>query len=55
MPKVNEHCNGCGQCVDACPAGAIQIEDGKAVIDADNCVECGVCVDECPQAAVERE
>ncbi|HAL45489.1 MAG: ferredoxin [Planctomycetes bacterium GWF2_42_9] len=54
MPTVNEHCNKCGQCVDACPAGAIQITEDQVIIDADNCVECGFCIDECPQKAIEE-
>ncbi|MEN6387238.1 MAG: 4Fe-4S binding protein [Phycisphaerales bacterium] len=57
MPaKVNEEkCTGCESCVDACPAEAIKINDGKAVVDADTCVDCGVCVDECPIGAIEME
>ncbi|MGD0785196.1 MAG: 4Fe-4S binding protein [Sedimentisphaerales bacterium] len=55
MPaKVNEEkCTGCEACVDACPAEAIKMVDGKAVVDADTCVDCGVCVDECPVEAIE--
>ena len=29
-----EKCNGCGQCVDACAEGAIEIVDGKAKANA---------------------
>ncbi|OHB52673.1 MAG: ferredoxin [Planctomycetes bacterium GWF2_42_9] len=57
MPaKVSEEkCTGCESCVDACPAEAIKMNDGKAVVDADTCVDCGVCVDECPVSAIEVE
>lgn len=54
--KVNEEkCTGCESCVDSCPAEAIKMAEGKAVVDADTCVDCGVCVDECPVAAIEME
>jgi ferredoxin len=43
-------CNGCGACVDVCPANAIQIEQKKAIV-SDECVECGACVNECPNEA----
>ena len=36
-------CAGCGDCVKACPSGAMRIADGKAVADQDLCVACGYC------------
>jgi len=44
-------CNGCGACVDVCPANAVKIEQKKAII-SDECVECGVCINECPKGAI---
>jgi ferredoxin len=46
-----EKCNGCGACKDICPMEAIEIKDGKAVIN-DLCVECGACVPQCPNNAL---
>ncbi|AOM83613.1 4Fe-4S binding protein [Salisediminibacterium beveridgei] len=36
----------CSRCVDHCPAGALQIRDGK--LEADDCFLCGQCVKQCP-------
>lgn len=49
---VNEEkCTGCGMCQNVCPVEAIELEDGKAVIN-DDCIECGACVAECPNEAI---
>ncbi|MBR6044868.1 MAG: 4Fe-4S binding protein [Ruminococcus sp.] len=52
---IGEECIGCGACVDACPAGAIEMGDGKAVINADTCVDCGSCAATCPVEAPKAE
>ena len=48
-----EKCIGCGQCVDACPGGALAMVDGKAkVVRQDFCDGLGVCIGECPVDAI---
>jgi heterodisulfide reductase subunit A-like polyferredoxin len=45
-------CTGCELCVEACSFGAIEMENGIAVVDEVACVDCGVCVDQCPNEAI---
>lgn len=47
-----EKCNGCGTCVESCPAGALSMGEEKVQISADECIDCGVCTDECPASAL---
>ncbi len=48
---LTDECTGCGSCVDACPFGAITMEDDVAVI-GDKCTYCGACVEVCPVEAI---
>jgi NAD-dependent dihydropyrimidine dehydrogenase PreA subunit len=44
-------------CVEACPVGAIDSEDGvdrKLYIDPDECIDCGICETVCPNVAIFR-
>jgi len=53
QPEVYRNtCIGCAQCVAACPQGAMQQVDGKAVIDLSLCTACGECVRVCPVQAI---
>jgi len=46
-------CIGCGQCVSACPAGAICVgPEGKAAVNELLCRGCAACVEVCPAGAV---
>lgn len=49
---VEEWCEGCGRCVEACPQGAIKVAGGRAASDPARCVLCGYCGAACPQFAI---
>ena len=46
--KVTDICTGCCVCLEHCPAEAISIDAGKAIINSFDCIECGSCVAACP-------
>lgn len=45
---VDPWCDGCGSCADACPQGAITLEQGRASVYHASCVRCGYCAAACP-------
>jgi heterodisulfide reductase subunit A len=51
-PMILE-CNGCGDCVSACPYNALSLEGGKAVLSPLACTGCGICVPACPIKGIE--
>ena len=45
-------CLGYGDCVAACPFGAVSVEQGIARVDRAKCVGCGVCAGVCPNGVI---
>ena len=48
VATVSGSCVGCGICAEKCPAKAVEIVSGKAVVSIDSCIGCGVCQHVCP-------
>ena len=46
-------CMGFGDCVKACPQGAISMQDGIACVNHTACIGCGICAQTCPQKIIE--
>lgn len=51
VSTIPERCKRCYCCVRECPAKAIQIQRGQAVVIPDRCVGCGNCIKVCTQNA----
>jgi signal transduction histidine kinase/Pyruvate/2-oxoacid:ferredoxin oxidoreductase delta subunit len=51
VTTIREKCRTCYTCVRECPAKAIQILDGQAMIIQTRCIACGNCVTVCSQNA----
>ncbi len=45
-------CLGYGDCVEACPNGAISIVDRIAKVDVNKCIGCGLCAKACPNELI---
>jgi Na+-translocating ferredoxin:NAD+ oxidoreductase RNF subunit RnfB len=53
---INDACDGCTDCVKACPVEAIKGEPGKLhMVDPGKCVSCRACVDACPIHVIDME
>jgi ferredoxin len=49
FPVINVfRCNGCGICVQRCPAQIMGLINGKAAYLQMLCEECGICAEVCP-------
>jgi len=47
-------CVGCEDCKSVCPTNAIEIIDGKAVINAELCIDCEICISSCTYKAIRK-
>jgi len=48
-----ERCTGCGRCMEVCPHGVFDLEEGKArIVERDLCMECGACALNCQAEAL---
>lgn len=50
-------CDGCGECVDVCSMGVLEIKGKKkskkcVIVNPDECIECKVCEATCPNGAI---
>lgn len=52
--SVGPSCRGCiaHRCMQACPKGAISIQNHRSVIDHSKCILCGKCMAACPYGAI---
>jgi len=46
-----DRCSGCESCLEVCPFSALEIRDGKPVVN-DQCTLCGACAEVCPEEAI---
>lgn len=45
---IEEWCEGCGRCVEACDFGALSMEEGRPLVSMAKCMLCGYCAKVCP-------
>jgi pyruvate formate lyase activating enzyme len=48
-----QKCAGCGDCVEACTRGAVEVVDGVACVERTLCDLCMECVEACPTGSLE--
>jgi Ni,Fe-hydrogenase III small subunit/formate hydrogenlyase subunit 6/NADH:ubiquinone oxidoreductase subunit I len=53
-PEIDRaHCvSGCGDCIEACPTGALTFGEGRSAIDLGRCIFCDECSSACPTGAI---
>ncbi|MBN1760681.1 MAG: DUF362 domain-containing protein [Chitinispirillaceae bacterium] len=52
---IMRNCIGCGACSEVCPQDAIEIIEGKAILDPKKCIGCASCIAVCKSDAVELD
>ncbi|WP_300668985.1 4Fe-4S binding protein [Desulfoluna sp.] len=57
IPRANDDCVMCGQCMERCFFGALSLDEtqGKAVVDPEKCIGCGLCTFNCEAEALKLE
>ena len=45
-------CLGLGDCIEACPFGAVTLVNGRIEIDEEKCTGCGKCISICPKEVI---
>lgn len=53
VSTIGQRCKRCYSCIRECPATAIRVENGQAVVIQERCISCGHCVKVCSQKAKE--
>ena len=48
-----DRCNGCRICISICPYDAIELSEGRAVVNEAKCEGCGACTAACPVGAIQ--
>ena len=51
--RADEKCIGCGKCASICPAGAIEMVDGRPAWTKNKCLKCCGCINRCPVKAIQ--
>jgi uncharacterized protein (DUF362 family)/NAD-dependent dihydropyrimidine dehydrogenase PreA subunit len=51
-PIITGRCNGCGDCEQICPKGAVRVDGGVAKVDYSKCIRCYCCHEICPEDAI---
>lgn len=54
LPRlIVERCDGCGDCIPACPQHALELQGGVvALVRPGDCAYCGDCETLCPRGAI---
>jgi uncharacterized Fe-S center protein len=56
MPRPKKgRCTRCGDCVQACPTGAMSMGEEVSKVTDDLCIRCYCCHEVCPYAAIDLE
>ena len=49
---IEDHCIGCGKCLERCSYEALTLVNGKATVRYDKCITCGYCAGVCPDFCI---